>query len=187
MKRFLFLTIGTLLFNPFTKCSQSESKPDFDITTEFAFAKDGEKNEFFDTTTFEINTKIYVCVDFSITKNAPEEETISFVVQIPYAEYYSTKDYYSGTIKPKEDTYLEQDLNGNKYTVVELTQMNFVIDDDKTHEFHYVFEIEANQPCESADFRVRFKPENTNLHNVFVNGEKTNKAQTSYTFITAGV
>lgn len=183
MKRTLLLVFGGLFCLGLAGCGEKEAKPDFDITTEFSFAKDGEKREFFDSTVFNVNTKIYVCVDFSITKNAPSEETISFVVQIPYAEYYSTKDFYSGTVKPKENPYTEQDLNGNEYTVMELTQMNFVIDDSKTHDFHYVFEIEANQPCESADFKVRFKPENTNLNNVVVNGEKTNKASTSYTFV----
>lgn len=64
--------------------------------------------------------------------------------------------------------------------------MNFAIRDNEIHDFHYVFEIEANQTCELADFRVRFKPENTNLHNITVNGEKTNKASTNYTFITKG-
>ena len=180
-KRFAAL-LGMMTCFGVVGCSKNP-KQDFVITTDFKFAKDGEKREFYDSNIFEINTKIYVCVDFTITKNVQAEEIISFVVQIPYADYYSTKDFYSGTIKPKENPYIEQDMNGNSYTVMELTQMNFVFDDNKTHDFHYVFEIEANQVCESADFKVRFKPENTNLNNITVNGEKTNKASTSYTFI----
>lgn len=65
-----------------TACN-SNDKPEFEITTKFEFAKDGDKKEFYDTNIFEINTKIYVCVDFSITKNIETSETISFIVQIP--------------------------------------------------------------------------------------------------------
>lgn len=167
---------------PWVEYNESE-KSDFEVSADFNFYKDEGKKEKFSSNEFEINTHIFVAVDFSITKNAAaEEETISFVVQIPYAEYYSTKDFYSGTIKPNENEYTQQDQYGNEYTVKELNQMNFIIADKETHKYTYIFEIEAVQVCESADFIVRFKPENTNL-SVAVNGQKgENKAKTAYSF-----
>ena len=155
---------------------------DFDIITTFSFYKDGNKKEQFEGNEFEINTRIYVCVDFTITKKVEAEEVISFVVQIPYAEYYSTKDFYRGTIEPHEREYIQRDTHGNEYMVKELSQMNFVLSDNESHDFHYVFEIEANQVCEFADFIVRFKPENSNLDDVYVNGERVNMSKVSYTF-----
>lgn len=180
MKKILAFLLGIVMCLGLVACK--EQKPDFEITTEFSFYKDGKKSEQFLDNTFEVETRIYVCVDFTITKHAPGEETIAFVVQIPYAEYYSTKDFYSGTIRPKENLYEQQDLKGNKYTVMELNQMNFIIDDNNSHVYHYVFEIEARQVCESAEFMVRFKPENTNL-SVKVNDQEDNKAKTTYTFV----
>ena len=60
--------------------------------------------------------------------------------------------------------------------------MNFIIADKETHKYTYIFEIEAIQVCESADFVARFKPENTNL-SISVNGQRgENKAKTSYSF-----
>lgn len=181
MKKIIALFLGIITCLGLASCSKKEAKPDFEVQTSFTFYQDGDKKEKFDTSEFEISTKIYVCVDFTITKNIEAEEIISFVVQIPYAEYYSTKDYYSGTIKPHENLYTQQDSYGNEYTVMELNQMNFVLDDTESHDYHYIFEIEANQVCESADFIVRFKPENSNL-NVKVNGTDDNKAKTTYTF-----
>lgn len=175
------LLSGLMIFG--LRWCNKEPKADFRITTEFKFARDGDKKEMFDSDTFKINTRIYVCVDFSITKFVENEEVISFVVQIPYAEYYSTKDYYAGTIKPKEQQYIYQEESGKQYTMTELTQMNFAIADKNTHDFHYIFEIEANQECEDAKFITRFKPENTNLNHVFVNGQLTNKTEVSYNFV----
>lgn len=173
------LDLKNYIKDAFSSCNNNNKS--FDVAVDFSFYKDGNKKEIFDTDTFEINTKIYVCVDFSITKNVDAEEVISFVVQIPYAEYYSTKDYYSGTIVPKENLYVQQDEDGSEYTIMELNQMNFTINDKETHIYHYIFEIEANQECEDADFIVRFKPENTNL-TVSVNQMNDNKAKVTYTF-----
>ena len=162
-----------------------EEKCDFEISTDFSFYKDAKKKEKFDTNTFDINTKIFVFVDFTITKYIDSEETISFEVKIPYAEYYSTKDFRLGTIKPSEEEFFEQDSNGNLYTVKLLTRMNFLYrsDDKFTHPYTYIFEIEANQECESADFITLFTPENNSV-SVAVNGQKKkNKAKTSYTFV----
>lgn len=183
MKKNMTFILGLLIGFSLTGCNSiaTGAVPDFNVTTSFSFYQDGDKETPFEGNTFEINTKIYVCVDFTITKNVGAEEIISFVVQIPYAEYYSTKDYYSGTVKPHENPYTQQDSYGNEYTVMELNQMNFVIDDKESHDYHYIFEIEANQVCESADFIVRFKPENSNL-SVMVNGVNDNKAKTTYTF-----
>lgn len=158
---------------------------DFDIAVDISFYQDGNKKVPFTSDEFDVNTRIYVCVDFTVTKNVDAKEVIAFEVQIPYAEYYSTKDFYAGTIIPHENEYTQQDLHGNEYTVKELNQMNFVFDDNESHDYHYIFEIEANQPCESADFIVRFKPENSNL-SVSVNGLDDNKSQISYTFTEAG-
>ncbi len=163
-----------------------EEKSDFEVSADFSFYKDEDKKEKFSSNEFEINTRIFVAVDFAITKNIDPEEIVSFVVQIPYAEYYSTKDFYSGTIRPNENEYTQQDQYGNEYTVKELNQMNFVLADKETHRYTYIFEIEAIQVCESADFIARFKPENTNL-TIVVNGQKDeNKAKTSYSFKAKG-
>lgn len=190
-----FLGITTMCCLSLASCSvpewlawlpwvESQNKSDFEINADFGFYKEESKEEKFPSNEFEINTRIFVAVDFAITKNIDAEEIISFVVQIPYAEYYSTKDFYSGTIKPNENEYTQQDQFGNEYTVKELNQMNFVIADKETHKYTYIFEIEAIQVCESADFIVRFKPENTNL-TVSVNGQKgENKAETNYSFRT---
>lgn len=153
-----------------------EEKSDFEVTCSISYAKDGDREEMYDTTVFEINTRIYVCVDFTIKKNSANPvENIDFVVQIPYAEYYSTKDYYQGTIKPKENPKSAQDLHGNTYTIMELTDMTFIIDDNFDHAYKYIFEIEANQVCENAEFISRFEPENRNL-SIAVNGDKTDTA-----------
>lgn len=183
MKKILQVLFVVLLSSILMGCSDpsNKEKPDFDIAVNFLFYQDGNRETMFQGSDFELNTKIYVCVDFTIKKNVQAEEIISFVVQIPYAEYYSTKDYYAGTIRPHENPYTQFDAYGNEYTVMELNQMNFVIDDNESHDYHYIFEIEANQICDSADFIVRFKPENSNL-NVSVNGNKDNKAKTTYTF-----
>ena len=178
MKKILLVFIIIFLVC-LTGCEPTKS--DFVVNTKFAFYKDGDKQVPFETNEFFINTKIYVCVDFDIQKNVDGIETISFVVQIPYAEYYSTKDFYSGTVIPHENPYEEQDQFGNVYTVMELNQMNFVISDKEIHSFSYVFEIEANQICDFAEFKVRFKPENTNL-SISVNEQNDNKAITYYTF-----
>lgn len=185
MKKILTFLIGILLCFELIGCKEKTPKKSFDITTTFSFYKDGNKKEMFETNKFEINTKIYVYVDFDIKKNIEAEEIISFVVQIPYAEYYSTKDFYSGTVEPKENPYTQINANGEKYTVMELNHMNFTIGDNEIHHYHYIFEIEANQICNEADFIVRFKPENTNL-TVSVNGMDDNKSKTTYTFFKRG-
>lgn len=182
---FIMLCIISLIV---PSCDNSEeAKADFDVSVEFSFAKDGDKKEFFDSNVFETKTRIYVCVDFEITKNIDAEETLSFVVQIPYAEYYTTKEYYAGTIKPKENLQYGQDSHGNEYTIMELSQMNFILDDKETHDFHYIFEIEAKQACEDASFIVRFKPQNTNLTVCVNKVERQNTAIATYTFISREV
>ena len=179
LKLFILVIFSSLLL---LSCGNKETKPDFEITTNFGFYKDGSKQEKYESSEFEINTKIYVAVDFSIKKNVDTDETISFVVQIPYAEYYSTKDFYKGPIIPDQNLYNEYDSNGTLYSVMELNRMNFVLADNNIHEYHYIFEIMANQVCKNAEFKVRFKPENTNLNNITVNGSNTNLAKTTYTF-----
>lgn len=157
-------------------------KSDFEVSVDFNFYKDDSKKEKFPTNEFEINTRIFVYVDFAITKNAASEEIIAFVVQIPYAEYYSTKNFHLGAIVPNEREYQQQDQYGNEYTVKELDQMNFTFDSNETLKYTYIFEIKAIQVCETADFITRFKPENTNL-SVEVNGQKgENCAKTTYSF-----
>lgn len=118
-KKLITLFLGIIACFSLGACGYEESKSDFEVSTNFSFYQDGDKKEKFETNQFEINTKIYVCVDFTITKNVEAEEISSFVVQIPYAEYYSTKDYYSGTIKPHEKTYTQQDSYSNEYIVME--------------------------------------------------------------------
>ena len=161
-----------------------KTKPcDFEVSCNIYYAKDGDKKELYDTTTFKINTKIYVCVDFVLKKysNSPVEN-IDFKVQIPYAEYYSTKEYYQGTIKPKENPKIAQDLYGNTYTIMELTDMTFVIDDKEEHPYYYIFEIEANQVCENAEFVARFEPENRNLSIAVNHDKKDNAYRGKYSF-----
>lgn len=181
MKKILTLLTAVFFCATLMSCNCNAEKCDFEVAVLFSFYKDKDQNEIFDTNNFKINTKVYVCVDFTITKNVESKERISFVVQIPYAEYYSTKDYYSGTIIPKENSYVQQDEHGREYTVMELNQMDIPIPDKNSHLFRYVFEIKANQKCKDAEFIVRFEPENSNL-TVSVNQMKDKKAKTTYTF-----
>jgi len=181
MKKILTLILGMIMCLNLASCSE-EVIPDFDMKASFSFYKDADKTELFESNVFYINTKIYVSVDFSIQKNVENEEVIGFEVSIPYAEYYSTKDFLKGTSKPEETIEPAVGPNGS-YTIKKLTNMNFIFDDNEIHSFNYIFEIEANQVCETAEFIVRFRPENSNLANVYVNDIKDNKAKVTYSFI----
>ena len=152
---------------------------DFEVTAEISFAKNGDKTEFFDTDEFYVGTKIYVCVDFTIKKNYEKEEKLVFEVEIPCVEYYSLKDFYGGEIKPNED---EDTTDANGFHIKRMS-VEFVFDDTEKHEYHYIFAVAANQPCEDAEFEVRFNQRNYNLK-VSVNGDKIdNRVLATYTFI----
>lgn len=181
MKKIILLFLIVMMSFSLFGC-KNESQKDFVVNVKFSFYKDGEKKEKFQGNKFKVKTKIFVSVDFDVKKNFSEDEIISFVVQIPYAEYYSTHDFHSGAIQPKKRSYTQNDTKGGQYEVIELSQMNFSISDKEIHRYNYIFEIEARQECELADFIVRFKPENTNLK-VTVNGRSNNKEKVSYSFV----
>lgn len=73
-KKLIALYLGIITCFGLGACGSEEPKPDFEVSTNFSFYQDGGKKEKFETNQFEINTKIYVCVDFTITKNVEVED-----------------------------------------------------------------------------------------------------------------
>lgn len=190
---FMLPILGVSILN-LTSCEgpkwpwdKNTEKSKFEINVNFGFYKDGNKKEKFPSTNFEINTRIFIAVDFEIKSNIDKEEAIGFKVEIPYAEYYSKKDFFSGTLILSENEYTKQDKQGHDYTVKELGPKTFDINKYETRTWTYMFEIEAIQICESADFIVEFSPENSNLSieiktNENNENKEKNTAKVSYSF-----
>ena len=128
--QFAFLFVITLMSFTLTGCSAPEEPPT-PITCNIKFAKtvnekyevvewyDEEQNE------FEINTKIYVIVDFVLINNGNNDDFVDFKVQIPYAKYYSTHEYKKGVVEPKEDYKTLMNPDGTSEEMVELSDMVF--------------------------------------------------------------
>ena len=181
MKRILALLMTFVLIFTFVGCSDSSndngsSGNGGDTTTptqtpivcDIKFAKTVDEKyqalEWYEGNEFEINTKIYVIVDFTLINYNAEDEYIDFKIQIPYAKYYSTHEYNKGIIEPKEEYKNEMTSDGTVEPMVELSEMVFRVKAGQTP-FHYTycFSIEANQVCEDVLFRVKFIPDSGNI------------------------
>lgn len=152
-----------------TPSDSSEGSPKKEpITCQIKFAKEVnsryEPIEYYEVNKFPINTKIYVLVDFTMINYSNEEDYIEFKIQIPNAKYYSTYEYNKGVIKPKEEEKEVIDNDGNKGTMIELSDMVFRVREGQVP-FHYTycFSIMANSKCDNAEFRVVFISDNGNV------------------------
>lgn len=181
--QFAFLFVITLMSFTLTGCSAHEEPPT-PITCNIKFAKtvnekyevvewyDEEQNE------FEINTKIYVIVDFVLINNGNNDDFVDFKVQIPYAKYYSTHEYKKGVVEPKEDYKTLMNPDGTSEEMVELSDMVFNVKMGQIpFSYTYCFVIEGNQICENVEFRAVFI---SNTGAVISNNQTFSK---SYSFI----
>ena len=174
MKRILALLMTFVLIFTFVGCGDSSNDngdtppTQTPIVCDIKFAKTVDEKyqalEWYEGNEFEINTKIYVIVDFTLINYNAEDEYIDFKIQIPYAKYYSTHEYNKGIIEPKEEYKNEMTSDGTVEPMVELSEMVFRVKAGQIP-FHYTycFSIEANQVCEDVLFRVKFIPDSGNI------------------------
>lgn len=157
MKRLitLFLVVVMMVSSVCVLTGCEEPEP---ITCEIRFAKSVddryEAAEWFDGTEFEVNTKIYVIVKFTLMNTHDSEyATINLNVELPHAEYYSTHEYRKGPIVPDEEII----PNAGGYNVIRLTGMQFSIKPGSVaFNYTYCFEIKASTVCDDATFKVVF-------------------------------
>ncbi len=165
MKRILFIIFIILIanFGGISGCNhknvqQVEQTP---ITCDIKFAKKVDEKfqalEWYKENIFEINTKIYVIVDFTLINYGEEDDFLEFKIQIPYAKYYSTHEYEKGVIAPKEEYKDVIQDDGSIEQMIELSDMVFNVKAGQIP-FHYTycFSIQANQVCNDVDFKVVF-------------------------------
>lgn len=110
---------------------------------------------------FEINTKIYVIVDFTMINYGTEDGSLEFEIQIPYAKYYSTYEYNKGVIVPNEEQKYATNADGTIEPMIVLSNMVFRVKAGQIP-FHYTycFTIEANSVCENVEFKAVFTSDN---------------------------
>ena len=162
----LFLVVVLLMTTfAFTGCNEEESTPpeQTPITCEIKFAKTVDEKyqaiEWYEGDEFEINTKIYVIVDFTLINYGAEDDWIEFKIQIPYAKYYSTHEYKKGVVAPKEEYKDVMNDDGTIEPMVELSNMVFRVKPGQIpFSYTYCFSIEANQVCEGVNFTAKFIP-----------------------------
>ena len=154
-----------LSFGTLTGCKDEEPAPvQTPITCEIKFAKTVDEKyqalEWYEGNQFEINTKIYVIVDFTLINYEAEDVFVEFKIQIPYAKYYSTHEYEKGVVAPKEEYKDQMNDDGSIEPMVELSNMVFNVKAGQIP-FHYTycFSIAANQVCENVQFRAKFIPD----------------------------
>ena len=176
MKRILAILMTVVLIFTFVGCGDSSSSSgsgsgDYGggettptqtpIVCDIKFAKTVDEKyqalEWYEGDEFEINTKIYVIVDFTLINYGAEDDFVEFKIQIPYAKYYSTHEYEKGIIAPKEEYKDVMSDDGTVEPMVELSEMVFNVKAGQTP-FHYTycFAIEANQVCEDVQFKAVF-------------------------------
>ena len=176
MKRILALLMTFVLMFTFVGCSDSSNDngssvnggdtppTQTPIVCDIKFAKTVDEKyqglEWYEGDEFEINTKIYVIVDFTLINYNEEDNYIDFKIQIPYAKYYSTHEYSKGIIEPKEEYKDVTYDDGTVEPMVELSEMKFRVKAGQTpFNYKYCFTIAANQVCENVSFRVKFIPD----------------------------
>lgn len=147
---------------PWEKKDEPETEP---ITCTIQFAETVDEKyqpiKLYEEDRFQINTKIYVIVDFTMINYGKEEDYIEFKIQIPFAKYYSTYEYNKGVIEPKEEQKDVVNDDGTTESMIELSDMVFRVKAGQVP-FHYVycFTIEANSPCENVEFKAVFTSDN---------------------------
>ena len=94
--------------------------------------------EWYEGDEFEINTKIYVIVDFTLINYGAEDDFVEFKIQIPYAKYYSTHEYEKGVVAPKEEYKDLMNDDGSVEPMVELSDMVFNVKAGQIP-FHYTY------------------------------------------------
>ena len=113
-----------LSFGTLTGCKDEEPAPvQTPIVCDIKFAKTVDEKyqalEWYEGDQFEINTKIYVIVDFTLINYGAEDDFVEFKIQIPYAKYYSTHEYEKGVVAPKEEY---KDVMANFETLVKVLE-----------------------------------------------------------------
>lgn len=147
---------------PWEKKDEPKTEP---ITCTIQFAETVDEKyqpvKLYEEDRFQINTKIYVIVDFTMINYGEEEDYIEFKIQIPFAKYYSTYEYNKGVIEPKEEQKDIVNDDGTTESMIELSDMVFRVKAGQVP-FHYVycFTIEANSPCENVEFKAVFTSDN---------------------------
>ena len=165
-KIFILLLVVVLLMTTlaFTGCNEEEptSPEQTPIVCDIKFAKTVDEKyqalEWYEGYEFEINTKIYVIVDFTLINYGAEDDFVEFKVQIPYAKYYSTHEYEKGVVAPKEEYKDLMNDDGSVEPMVELSEMVFNVKANQSEGFHYTycFSIQANQICKDVQFKAVF-------------------------------
>ena len=102
-----------------------DTEPEIEpISCEIMFAKTVDEKyqatEWYEGDEFEINTKIYVIVDFTLINYGAEDDIVEFKIQIPYAKYYSAHEYEKGVVAPKEEYKDVMNDDGTFESMVEL-------------------------------------------------------------------
>lgn len=162
---FIFVLLGLTSCKLFKKPTEEPEKAP-SVTCDIKFAKTVndkyEATEWYEDNSFEINTKIYVIVDFTFINYGSEDDLIEFKIQIPNAKYYSTYDYVKGSIIPTIDEKPVYNSDGTiNMTIIELGDMFFYIKKGEIpFKYTYCFVIEANMECEFAEFKAVFISEN---------------------------
>lgn len=143
--------------------AEEETQEQTPITCSIQFAETVDEKyqpiKLYEGDQFEINTKIYVIVDFTMINYGSEDDYLEFKIQIPYAKYYSTYEYNKGVIAPKEEQTNFTNDDGIIESMIVLSKMEFRV---KTGQipFHYTycFTIEANSVCDNVEFKAVFEP-----------------------------
>ena len=158
----LVMVMTVLTFGVFTGCKDEEPAPEqTPIVCDIKFAKTVNEKyeavEWYESNEFEINTKIYVIVDFTLINYGAEDDFVEFKIQIPYAKYYSTHEYEKGVVAPKEEYKDVMADDGTIESMVELSEMVFNVKaGQRSFHYTYCFSIEANQICKDVQFKAVF-------------------------------
>ena len=145
--------------------SKEETPKQTPITCSIQFAETVDEKyqpiKLYEGDQFEINTKIYVIVDFTMINYGSEDDFLEFKIQIPYAKYYSTYEYNKGVIEPKEEQKDVVNDDGTTESMIELSDMVFRVKAGQTP-FHYTycFTIAANSVCDNVEFKAVFVSDN---------------------------
>ena len=158
----LVMIMTVLSFGTLTGCKDEEPAPvQTPITCEIKFVREVDEKykpigeaEY----AFEVNTKFYAIVHFTMINYHPEEYAmIDFRVYLPHAEYYSTHEFKKGPQIPSESYVPRLEQDGTTYEVICLSGMQFSVKPgQEAFDYTYCFELKADSVCESAKFEVVF-------------------------------
>lgn len=159
------LCLSLVLIGAIGCTSKKETPEQTPITCSIQFAETVDEKyqpiKLYEGDQFEINTKIYVIVDFTMINYGSEDDFLEFKIQIPYAKYYSTYEYNKGVIEPQEEQKDVINDDGTTESMIELSDMVFRVKAGQTP-FHYTycFTIAANSVCDNVEFKVVFISDN---------------------------